>query len=724
MATRAGVLLGTAAYMSPEQAKGKPVDRRADIWAFGCLLYEMLTGKATFRGDAVTDTLAAVIKEGPDWSQLPATTPMQVRVLLERCLQKDAKQRLQAIGDARISLDEALSGAPEPLSVGATPSSAPAWRRTLPWVLGLIAVAIASASAWILKPSPSLPRPVTRFTITPPLGQHLAGLDQLALALSPDGSQLAYVAAARGTAQKIYLRAMDSTEARPVPGTEGASDPFFSPDGEWLGFFVGGKLSKISVKGGVAQTLAGVASYTFGASWSSRGMIAFSPYSSVLQQVSDAGGTPQPLTRFEAGETIHMWPEFLPAGKAVLFSAISAGPTAIAVQQIGSGGRRDLIRGQPGNMPRFAPPEYLIYAQADNLMAVPFDLERLEVKGSAVPVVQGVLPSGSSGAAQYAVSDTGTLVYVSGQSQAPESRLVWVSRHGTEQNLGAPPRIYNQPRLSPDGRRVAVDVIQRTEDMQVWLYDVSRDTFAPFTFEGVNRHAIWTPDGRRIVFMSNREGPTQIFWKLADGSGGLERLTSGTASATADVLPVPYSFSREGQLLAFVKLIPAAEAELWLLHLGDRKVQRFLQSRAADGAPQFSPDGHWLAYASEESGRREIFVQAYPGAGGKWQISVDGGNEPQWNPNGKEIFYRSGDKMMAVDVSTQEGFVVGKPRELFEGHYVHTGGVYVRANYDVSPDGQRFLMLKPVEQGQAEPTQISVVLNWTEELKRLVPTGK
>jgi Tol biopolymer transport system component len=705
MATQAGVLLGTAAYMSPEQAKGKSVDRRADIWAFGCVLYEMLTGKMAFHGDTVTDTLAAVIKEEPEWSRLPVGTPIRVRVLLQRCLQKDPKQRLRDIGDARISLDEVLSGAPEgAASVGA---AVPTWSRLLPWALGFLAVAITGVSVWNLKPSPVVARPLTRTVINLPPGQRLAGLnepglEQLVLALSADGNQLAYVATTQGGTPQIYLRAMDSMEARPIPGTEGAAGPFFSPDGRWLGFFADGKLKKIPLTGGVPQTLAD-ASIPLGASWGSQHTIVFSPWLSVLQQVPDGGGAVQALTRFEKGEYAHALPEFLPDGKAVLFRLSPSG--AIAVQTIGTGEHRTLI--QAGSTPRYASSGHLIYAQASNLMAAPFDPQRLEVRGTAVPVVQDVLEG------QYSISATGSLAYIPGVSQASQSRLVWVNRNGAEQPLAAPPRDYNQPRLSPDGRQVAVD---DDASGQVSLYDIARDTLSRFTFgENLNQYPVWTPDGKRIAFMSNKGGQFNIYLQMADGSGGLERLTHGDNN-------VPFSWSPNGQLLAFVDTSSSTAPGIWVLRMSDHKAQSFLQTPAFEDAPQFSPDGRWLAYTSNESGRREIYVRPYPGPGGKWQISTEGGNEPLWNRNGRELFYRAGDKMMAVDINTQPGFAAGKPRELFEGHYMLNP--LGRANYDVSPDGQRFLMLKPVEQEQAAPTHINFVLNWTEELKRLVPTGK
>jgi serine/threonine-protein kinase len=705
MATMQGVLLGTAAYMSPEQAKAKPVDRRTDIWAFGCVLYETLAGKMAFSGETVTDTLAAVIRAEPDWSQLPAETPTRVRVLLQRCLQKDVRQRLQAMGDARISLEEVLSGAPEGTRSPGVGPPAKQWRLWL--ASGIAAVVIVAAAAslvtWNLKPLP--PKPVMRFTITLPPGQHLAGLDRPALALSPDGSLLAYVAAAQGGAtQQIYVRAMDSGETRPIPGTEDAVSPFFSPDGEWLGFFSDERLRKISVRGGAPQALSEVR-FPVGASWGTQGTIVFASRGSVLHQISDAGGAPQPLSRFEKGEVSHVWPDFLPGGKAVLFTAILGSGTD--VQTLGKGERRDLIHG--GTSPRYARSGHLVYAQGATLMAMPFDPERLEAKGAAVPVVQGVQSSVLGGAAQYSLSATGSLVYVSGSSQALQSKLVWVSRNGTEQPLPAPPRSYAYLQLSPDGRRVAI-----VSESQIWLYDFARDTLSRFTFEGSNNLPVWTPDGKRIAFMSNRGGPYNIFWQMADGSGGLERLT------TDEHNNVPRSFSPDGQLLAF-HVDSSTGSDIWVLRLRDRKVQPFLQTPASESAPQFSPDGRWLAYVSDESGRYEVYVQPYPGPGGKYLISTEGGREPLWNNNGRELFYRSGDKVMAVDVMTQPNFSAGKPKELFEGRYLQLGGTVPQ--FAFSPDGQRFLMLKPVEQEAAVPTQINVVLNWTEELKRLVPTG-
>jgi Tol biopolymer transport system component len=579
----------------------------------------------------------------------------------------------------------------------------------------LLVAAIAGLAGWYLKPSPSpSPRPVTRTAINLPPGQQLADLNNNpAFALSPDGTHLAYVARQGGT-QRLYMRAMESLEATLIPGTEGAINPFFSPDGQWLGFFAGGKLKKISLNGGAALTL-GDAVNPRGASWGSQGTIVFAPaLGGALQQVSDVGGTPQPLTRLGKGEGTHRWPEFLPGGKSVLFvfaGGTSAANSEVAIQSLGTGERRNLIQG--GTQPRYAPSGHLVYAQGGSLMAVPFDPARLTTTGAAVPVVEGVLQSPTDGNAQYSFSGTGSLVYVPGSVQGAQSKLVWVNRNGAEQPFAAPARAYLSPRLSPDGRRVVVGLSEK--ESQTWLYDLTRETLTRLTFEGnSNQYAVWTRDGKRITFRSNKEGPLNLFSQLVDGSGGLERLT------TSDDTQTPNAWSPDGQALAFVEVTPATGIDIWVLRIGDRKAQPFLQTRFNESAPTFSPDGHWLAYVSDESGRFEIYAQAYPGPGGKYQISTEGGTEPVWNPNGRELFYRSGNKMMAVDVTSQPSFSAGKPKMLFEGQYLPAPVTY--PDYDVSPDGQRFLMLKPSEQG-ASLTQIIVVQNWFEELKRRVPTG-
>jgi hypothetical protein len=701
--TMQGVILGTAAYMSPEQARGKAVDKRTDIWAFACVLYELLSGQQAFQGDTVTEILAAVLRGEPDWSALPATTSTTARALLRRCLQKDKALRLRDAGDASIEIQEALT-APSVSPTGTGPATR-GWKH--PVVLGLavlVGAVVAALAIWTLKPTTPPPsRPVIRFTITLPPGQQLA--DQPAVALSPDGLHLAYVAN-QGGSQQLHLRAMDALDARPIPGTEGATQPFFSSDGQGLGFFADGKLKTVSVTGGAALTLGEVTHNAFGASWSSQGMIAFGPSVTSLQYLSDAGGAPQPLTRLEQGEIYHGWPEFLPGGKALLFAVRRPPGFQVDVQSVGAGGRRKLI--PVGTRPMYALSGHLIYAQAGTLMAVPFDPQRLLVTGPPVPMVEEVLQTATDGAAQYTVSATGSLVYVRGNPRAAPSSLVWVDRQGREQPLRAPARVYSTPRLSPDEQYVAVTVVG--SESNIWVVDLARGGLTKLTSQGSGNYmGAWTPDSKRIAFISTKDGPFNIFLQRADGSGGLERLISSENSQHPD------SWSPDGQRLAFYEINPDTGFDISVLGIADRKVQPFLHTPFNELGAQFSPDGRWLAYLSDESGRNEIYVRPYPGPDPKRQISTDGGVEPMWNRNGRELFYRSGNAMMAVNITAQARFEAGTPQRLFEGSYLPV--------YDVSRDGQRFLMIKPSEPALAAPTQINVVLNWSEELKQKVPAG-
>ena len=716
MGTEEGRILGTPAYMSPEQARGKTVDKRTDIWAFGCVLYELLTARQAFPGETASDTIASVLEREPDWRALPAATPAKIRDLLRRCLQKDSQHRLRDIGDARIEIEEALA------APAAKERSAPGngigarWKGALLWGAPLLLLtAVVSVAIWNWKsPSPKVSGPAPHIAIALPPGQPLAGLEMgIAVALSPDGSHLVY-AARQGSIQQLYLRPLESLEAKPIPGTEGATGPFFSPDGKWVGFFAGGKMKKVAVSGGEALSLCD-APDPRGASWGSQGTIIFAPTrASALQKVSDAGGAPQPLTEIAKGEESHRWPEFLPGREAVLFAALYGGANwnnaEIAVQSLGPGERRNLIRG--GTHPHYAASGHLVYAQGGNLMAEPFDPQRLEVTGGAVPVVEGVLQSTFSGAAQFSFSATGSLVYVPGGDQANQRRLVWVSRSGVEQPLAAPARSYRGPRLSPDGREVAVAI--EGQDTEIWLYNLSRETLTRLTFQrGTSYNPVWTRDGKRITFNIASGSEGGIYWLLADGSGGLQRLSEFGGG--------PYSWSPDGKLLAFPKGTPTTGIGIWMLRMDDRKAAPFLRTSFNEGALQFSPDGRWVAYISDESGRREIYVQPYPGPGGKWQISTEGGTEPLWNPNGRELFYRSGDKMMSAEITTHPRFSAGKPKVLFVGQYQLSSNQGATANYDVSSDGQRFLVLKPGGKDQAA-TQINVVLNWFEDLKRRVPS--
>jgi len=722
-ATAAGTILGTLQYMAPEQLEGKEADARTDIFAFGVVVYEMATGKKAFEGKSQASVIGAILKDDPPpISSLQPMTPPALDRVVKTCLAKDPDERWQTASDLCRELKWIAGGSSQITSVSGIQAKGlrALGRRPLIISLGtlLLGLVIASLGTWILKPSP--PLPITRTVITLPPGRALAGIDLgTAVAISPDGSHLAY-AATEGGIQRLYLRAMDNLEAQPIPDTESAISPFFSPDGQWLGFFAEGALKKIPLNGGAVTILNQSAIFDGsrrGGTWGTGGtiIVGSTPFGtglSHLYQMSDGGGTLQMLAGGLRKQAIsYRWPEFLPGDKAVL---LAAGNTTVAQKvaalSIQPGEQKDLVQG--AFYPRYAASGHLIYAQRGNLMAAPFDPKALAITGASVPVVEGVSQSQASGAAQYSISATGSLVYVPGSAPGVERRLVWVDRNGTELPIGAPVRAYESPRLSPDGQRIAVTI-----EGQIWLYELQRETLTRFTFEGnANNRPVWRPDGKRLAFYSDKEGPLNLFWQLADGSGGLERLT------TSESTNVPLSFFPDGQLLAFHEVNQDGREEISVLHLPDHKVEPFLRTHFNEADPRFSPDGRWLAYMSDESGRWETYVQPYPGPGGKWQVSREGGREPVWNPSGKELFYRNGNKMMAVDVMTQPNFALGNPRVLFDVPYLLA--LVPVSNYDVSPDGRRFLMVKADQQQGPAASQIVVVQNWFEELKQKVPTGK
>jgi serine/threonine-protein kinase len=702
--TGEGTIVGTLHYMAPEQVEGRvaDIDSRTDVFAFGAVVYEMVTGKKAFEGSSQASVIVKILQHDPPQPISPASLDRLVKV----CLAKDPDARWQTATD----VCRELKWIKDSVARSEKPSPQPS-RRIMPWVAAGMMSAAAGVVVWMLKPVPT--ELVSRLAINLPPGQRLAAMEQPAIAISPDGKNLVYVAIDSSTPQQLYLRPLDSLEARRIAGTEGAMSPFFSPDGRWVGFFAGGKLKKVSLDGGPAAVLADGSPFG-GASWSGQGTLAFQA-KQALQQVSQEGGTPQPLTQAAKANIFHRWPQFLPGGTAVLFSGsqVQAAWTNadVSVQRVGGGEPTTLARG--ATQPRYAATGHLLYAQGGTLMAAPLDVSRLVVTGPAVRGLEGVMQSTGTGSAQYSVSTTGTLVYVAGGMVGTDARLAWVRRDGEEQLLPAPPRMYQFPRVAPDGRRIAVSIAD--QESQIWVYDASRDTLNRLTFEGnANQLMVWSPDGRRIAFRSYREGHFNLSMQAGDGSSAVESLSSPSENNVA-----PSSFSPDGQLLAFMEQTPETWRDIWVLNLADRKALPFLKTPNEESAPRFSPNGQWLAYSSDESGRREIYVQRYPGPGGRRQISFEGGQEPVWNPNGRELFYRGGNKVMAVEIETELDFSAGNPRVLFEGRYLLTTGSF--PFYDVSPDGERFLMLKRDDSETSSLTQIHVVLNWFEELKQKSP---
>jgi serine/threonine-protein kinase len=733
-----GLIVGTPGYMSPEQARGQPVTKQTDIWAFGCVLYELLTGRQTFHKATFTDTIVAVLEREPDWQALAPTTPTAVRALLQRCLQKDKDRRFRDIGDARIEIEEALSETSAPTHdlsetkatarVSKGGSSVRQRRVILAGVICVIVVVGLLILAGLnLKRSP-VPLAVSRFTITLPAGQQL-DLQFPLLAISPDGTRLAYVARNGNSPAQIYIRAMDSLDAKALPGTEGAYEPFFSPDGQWIGFFAQGKLRKVSITGGFSQSLCD-ASFGEGGSWGPDDTIYFAPNNvSGLWRISaSGGGEPQEVTRLDRskGEVTHRYPQVLPGGKAVLFT-IRTGPgweeAHLAVYLLATGEQRILVSG--GESGYYVSTGHLVYNRDGILVAEPFDLIRL--KSSGPPIALGEAVKDEPEGAYYSLSSSGSLIYL---PDDPQYRLVWVDRNGGVAPLAAPTQTYRDPHLSPDGHRVAVET--RTGRLGIWVYDLSRATLTRLTTpDSSSQVAVWAPDGKHIAYRGTRAGFRNVYRITTDGEGTEERLTTG------EYIQTPSSWSPDGKWLAFTEAgTPATGRDIWYLPLeGEalnagpeaRKPRVFLKTPANEDNGVFSPDGHWLAYESNESGRFEVYVRPFPpGPGGKVQISTQGGLEPVWSRNGRELFYRSGDRMMAVEISSRRdsngafpsGFSAGVPRLLFEGHYQFSG--LVSSDYDVSPDGQRFLMVQSSGPEQ-NPTQIRVVLNWFTELQQRVP---
>jgi Tol biopolymer transport system component len=711
-ATQQGVILGTAAYMSPEQARGKAVDKRADIWAFGCVLYEMLAGRVAFRGEDVSEILASVIKGDVKLDLLPANLHPRVREVITRCLQKDLKRRYSNITDARYEIEQALADPSGVLVQPVTTVELRARMRTiLPWVAAALVLGaiIAGVAIWKLRtPEPSQ---VMRFDYELPEGQQFGSLSDYILAVSPDGKQFVYC-----TSKGLYLRSVNELTAKLIAGTEGSvSLPFFSPDGKWIGYFsaTDRKLKKIPINGGAPVALCDVASVS-GANWNTDNTIVYCPYpSNSIMRVSANGGSPESLLKGKLG--IFVAPQILPDDKSLLFTDISTG--RIVVQSLKSEERKELFQGDSA---RYLPTGHIIYAVGNNLFAVPFNLDRLEAAGGQVPVVEGVFKIAPP---LYAVSDSGTLVYVPGTTGASASggrTLVWVDRNGKEEPLGAPPNNYRYPKISPDGTRVAVTI--NGANVDIWIWDLVRKTLTRLTFdEKPELQSIWTPDGKRIVFASGNTSPNDVCWKAADGTGGVERVGSAP-----DLLLMPWSFTSDGKTLVVQETDMGTKWDIGMLSMeGDHARKPLLREKATEIQPKISPDGRWMAYMSDESGRNEIYVRPFPEVDkGKWQASTSGGTAPLWSPDGRELFYLSEENtVMAIAVETKPTFSLGRPNTLFRSMCVGSTPGEGTA-WDISPDGKRFLMMKEPQttpSAGAGPRKINIVLNWFEELKQRVP---
>jgi serine/threonine-protein kinase len=740
-ATQAGVILGTAAYMSPEQAKGRAADKRTDVWAFGCVLFEMLTGRRAFEGEDVTDIIAAVVRGEPDWTALPRDVPEQIRLLLKRCLEKDRRTRVSDIGVAKFLMTETIA-APAAANADAGskgPGLQPQHSRRR-FVVGASAgltagVTITAIAAWaIINARPVTPTRPVRFTLTPasqPLS--LQGIYRH-VALSPDGSHIVYQTGSTGPTQLFAVRALNELDSRPLSGTLGR-EPFMSPDGQWIGYFTLSELRKVSITGGPPITICKTPTAAArGASWGADGTIVFSvadPRSGLLS-VPAGGGEPKVLTTAEPGksEVGHVFPFMLPGDKAVLFTIATFPPenSQIAVLDLKTGQHKIVLRG--GTDAKYVESGHLVYASLGTLRAVRFDLARLEVIGDPVPVIDQIQTE-STGEANFAVSRQGTLVYVPGglTSVSLQARsLWWVNRQGREEPIKAPPRPYAIPRLSPDGTRVALDV--RDQNSDIWIWDLARQTLTPLTLDpNLDMSPVWTPDGKRIIWASTRGGGNpNLFWQAADGTGVPERLTTNVSAQ------FPTSVSSDGTRVALFGGATGSNLDISTVTLGGSatpslRAAPLIESTATKFNPEISPDGRWIAYESNEPGQFQVYVRPFPKINdGRWQISADGGTRPAWAHNGKELFYLdANDLLTSVRVqSTTTTFTPGTPARILSTRYYagSTSRGYNLRGYDVSPDGQRFLMVKDAAQNEpastAAPASMVVVLNWFEELKQKV----
>ncbi|HEX5215102.1 MAG TPA: protein kinase [Vicinamibacterales bacterium] len=707
--TAMGVILGTASYMSPEQAKGRAVDRRADIWAFGAVWFEMLTGTPPFPGETITDVIAAVVTRDPDWSLLPAPTPPVVRRLLTRCLVKDPKQRLRDIGDVRLMLaDGAESGAP-PRTARTGGSGATGWIAA-----GVLLAALGAAIFWPREVTPAANVPIIKYDVMP-AGKSTLRLDSRpGVAVSPDGSKIVFVATEDGVT-KLYLRRRDDAEVRALPGTDGASDPVFSADGKWLAYAGAADLMRMSLDG----TPVSVAKVndSRGLIWLNDKEIVFSPEAvSGLFIVPASGGTPRALTSLDpkTDDRTHRWPAAVPGGKAVLFtvgklsSPDNYDDARIDAVIVATGERRAVMEG--ASFVRVLSNGSLLYAKGGTLYAAPFDSERLVTTGAAVPVLQGVATDTTTGVAHVSVAGDGTLAYIPGGSSTADRQIVWSDRKGTISPIALPPGLYNDIRVSPDGARIAV-LVGSSGAGDVWIYDTHSTAFTRLTFDQKNASPVWSGDGRWIYYASIKStgDETTVRRRPVDGSREPESLGVVKTRGFLDAVDP----SGKMAYLTEYALRQTSYVDIGQLPLAGGPHTLLIGGQGSQSASSISPDGRWLAYQSDEGSRFEIYVRDLSGAGGRSPVSTTGGEEPRWSADGREIFYRNDTRFMVAAVTTKPEFRSNPPQVLFEGIYNLRSDTGM--TYDVDSKTGRFAMLRPAGQAAgAAAARVRVVMNWIE----------
>ena len=731
--TQAGVILGTAAYMSPEQAKGRVVDKRSDVWAFGAVLYEMLTARRAFEGDDVSDTLARILMKEPDWTTLPAGTPAPLRKLLRRCLEKDRKRRLDSAADARLEIEEALTSpaASDGLGIPTTDSRIPTRSRALPWTFSAIfgAALVSALLLWAPWRAETVPAP-RRLLASIGAAATLPSDSGAAAILSPDGTTLAFVAQ-QAKLSRLFVRPLEQLQAAPLAGTEGAASPFFSPDGLWIAFFAGGKLKKIAVTGGAVVTLCDAVGNR-GGTWSDDETIIFAPGQiPLLRRVAAAGGTPTGFGAVPQGPlTSQRWPQALPRRKGLLYteqpSNASADAANVVVVPLSGGTPKIVVRGS--HYGRYVPTGHLVYLQHGTLFAVRFDLDRLETMGEAVPVEEGVLTNQSTGGAQVAFSADGTLVYVPGVAATRASSIDWLTRDGKTSVLRPTKADWTSPKFSPDGEKLALDISDGKQS-DIWVYEWARDMLTQLTFDPSQEQGpVWTPDGQRVLFSSDRGKPgvTNLYLINADGTGDLRRLTDSSQNQ------VGTSWHPNGRFVSFMEQAGTGQYDLMILPMeGDEvrgwtagKPTVFLSNPATKVMPAFSPDGRWIAYVSNEAGGNvlESWVRPFPPASGQWRVSYGGGGHPHWSPTSRELLFYKGPNVMVSPYNVVgDSFRADNPR-LWSPTSIRSVGL--PSPYDIHPDGKRLAVHGSRDEGTAAQDTVVFVFNFFDYLRKIGPGTK
>ena len=717
--TDPGVVIGTAGYMSPEQVRGKGVDHRSDIFSLGAILYELLSGRRAFQGESAADTMSAILKEDPpELTETNKTISPALERLVNHCLEKNPEARFHSARDLAFALEavSAPSGSGPTTNIGSqtdaglaqtSPSLVESVRNHAAWIIAALALilAITFAVLYFRQPQSTAVR-VMRASILPPEGSPILR----SVAVSPDGTRVVFVAIIQGK-PTLWIRAIDGGEDRALPGTELAAFPFWSPDSRFVGFFTtDGKLKRVEAAGGPVQTLCD-APRGRGGTWNRDGVILFTPDTrDPINKVSASGGTPEPVTKFDPARTYltHRWPHFLPDGRHFLFFVRAAGAEAEKFTGIYSGSldskETKLLVNNASN-PIYTSSGYLLFVREGNLMAQPFDANQLQTTGEPLAIARGISYNRNWDVADFSASENGVLAYrVDSELQ---SQLSWLDRTGKQIGTVGEPGYYRVPRLSPNDQKIAVerfDPIKSEGD--VWLLEPSRNNATRFTFTPEPLLSpVWSPDGETIIFASQRNGPSDLYKKSVTGGGEEELLKSNDYKS-------PCSWSPDGRFFAYALIDPKTGWDIWILPMfGDRKPFPFVNTPFNEITAQFSPDGRWIAYGSNESGRAEIYVSPFPGPGGKWQVSNGGVGWPHWRGDGRELYYVTPDlqKLMAVEIKAGPAFEIGATKTLFEGPN------RIR-DYDVASDGQRFIVDMPISQ-ETSPS-ITLVVNWTAGLKR------